>query len=375
MRLYKTIKNFTELIVIIFLEKVLPKHSPIKNTLMFLNTGFIGDLLVSSVLCENDQLFDKYSRVVFIIKKEYLTLFSNYSGKIRFIGYNYKKYKYSFIYKYSFLSYLRSFGFEKVFNLTAARGILSEEITLLSGAVEKYCLNSDHKYLGKFISNHIEKKYTSVLNLNVMNEYEKHFELLKLFFNSVGAQLNFNNKKTFQKISTLKKVNIKPGNRFIVIAPFSREGYKDWPLEYFRIVIENLRKDYLIILIGTKKQGTSLLKLKNGLDNVQIEAGTLEINEIPSLILKAELFIGLDSGITHMALKLGTPILAIIGGGQFNRFLPFRESASVRYLYNKLDCFNCEWNCLLEQKYNCIKGVRTEDVMQSIDELLKAINR
>lgn len=364
------IKNFIELPIIVVLKTILPKHVPKRNSILFINNGFIGDLIISSILCENDHLFSKYDKVIFVVKNQYKELFADYSGSIEFIGYNYKKYKYSLLYKYSFLKYLRSFGFGKVYNLTAARGIISEEITLLSGAEEKYCLNSDKQYLGKLIGKNIENQYNSIITLKSVNEYEKHFELLRFAFNNKNPLSIYLNKKTFKESDIQGKLNFILNNKYIVIAPFSLERYKDWPTKHFKKLIEYLEKKYIVVLIGNKDQSFDLIKLKDNFNNVHIAAGTLLINEIPSLISKAVMFVGLDSGITHMAVKLGIPTLSIIGGGQFNRFLPFGESQTVRYLYYKMNCFNCEWNCPFEKK-DCIELVSVASVIDNIQQLLE----
>lgn len=363
------IKNFLEFFVMIILENILPKPKVISGTLLFINTGFIGDLIISSLLCENDQLLKRYNKVLFIVKKRYLSIFNDYNGIIKFIGIDYDLYKKSIVYKYRFLKNLRIHGIARVFNLNAARGIISEELTMLSGADEKYCLNKKSKFINALIDKFILKKYSSEYKVSERNEYDKHFELLLTFFGARQAQINYTNKKTFNVQISPRKINYENADRYIAIAPFTSENYKDWPVNNFRTVIESLCKEYLIILVGSSEQKDKLGLLQGNLDNVLVEAGTLDLNEIPFLISRSKLFIGLDSGLTHMALKLDVPVLAVIGGGEFQRFLPFRQSEKVKYLFNNMDCFNCDWQCIYERKY-CIEDVSAEEVIGTANQLL-----
>lgn len=110
-----------------------------KKSILFINTGQIGDLMVSSLLLDNDDIFDN-SRVYFLIKDKYLELFKEYYGKVEIIGYNYQRYKWSIFFKIKFIKYLHSLKLSKCYNVTSARGILNDEMSLLSGADEVYCL-------------------------------------------------------------------------------------------------------------------------------------------------------------------------------------------------------------------------------------------
>lgn len=370
MNIFSYLKNYYELLIIFLLGRILPEYIPHDNSILFINTGFIGDLLVSSILCENDFIFSKYEKIIFLIKKEYIDLFLDYKGKIKFYGIDYKRYKYSLIYKYWILKYLSNQRFYKVFNLTAARGILCEEITLLSGAKEKYCLNSNRKYLGQFIGTLIDKKYTQVIANNIFNEYEKHLELLRSLSEETKPDLLFYNKNTFDYKNKLESPDFDDSTKYVVIAPFSSERNRDWPKDKFKKLIQKLSKKIKVVLIGSKSQRCDLINLRAEINNVLVYAGNLQLNEIPSLLSRSELFIGIDSGMTHLALKLGTPLIGIIGGGMFNKFFPINVSLNTVFVYKELDCFNCTWKCIKSEKY-CLTDVEVSEIIELANRMLK----
>ena len=152
------IKSLIDLFILVILRLLLKPFFAKSNNILFINTGQIGDLIVSSIILENDIVFEGKGEIVFVVKDQYLQLFKNYNGKVKILGYNYIKYKYSLLYKYKFLMNLRHIGFKKCYNLTTARGILNDQMALLSGAEEIYCLNSNWKYLTNFFGKKLDKK-------------------------------------------------------------------------------------------------------------------------------------------------------------------------------------------------------------------------
>ncbi|MFA5404142.1 MAG: hypothetical protein WC358_04335, partial [Ignavibacteria bacterium] len=88
------------------------------KNILFYNSEKIGDLMVSSMILENDELFPDEREIYFLIKEEYYTLFEKYNGKIKIITYNYKKYKWNLPYRISFLKKIRSFKIDGFYNLT-----------------------------------------------------------------------------------------------------------------------------------------------------------------------------------------------------------------------------------------------------------------
>jgi len=55
-----------------------------------------------------------------------------------------------------------------------------------------------------------------------------------------------------------------------------------------------------------------------------------------------------DSGPAHVSIALGTPTVAIVGGGHFGCFVPYPEAVTppaARFLYEKMECYHCFWSC------------------------------
>jgi hypothetical protein len=89
---------------------------------------------------------------------------------------------------------------------------------------------------------------------------------------------------------------------YAVIHPFSGSARKNWPLGKFRAMAEKLER-------------VMPVKWCAGEEDPPLE-GAVRIDDLYELacwLAKARLYIGNDSGITHLAAAVGTPVLALFG--------------------------------------------------------------
>jgi heptosyltransferase III len=89
---------------------------------------------------------------------------------------------------------------------------------------------------------------------------------------------------------------------FAVIHPFSGSPKKNWPLEKFRALANQLER----VMPVRWCAGDDDPPLDNA---VRIS----DLYELACWLVRARLYIGNDSGITHLAAAVGTPVLAIFG--------------------------------------------------------------
>ena len=93
-----------------------------------------------------------------------------------------------------------------------------------------------------------------------------------------------------------------PRENFAVIHPFSGSARKNWPLEKFRAVAAALERTMPVRWCA----GADDPSLP---DAVRID----DLYQLACWLARARLYIGNDSGITHLAAAVGTPVLAIFG--------------------------------------------------------------
>ncbi|MCK9424622.1 MAG: hypothetical protein M0Q21_01130 [Ignavibacteriaceae bacterium] len=339
------------------------------KALLFINTSVLGDVTISSLLLD-DEIFLVHDDIYFLYPDEYFEFFTNYNGKVKLLPYNQKKYKWSLSYRIRLLSKLRRLKLEACFNLTSARRTSGDEIALLSGANKIYCFeNSWRKNLNAF-SKIVDTMYSEILFKGVVNEYERHFLVMELFgwerkghLDGRGKFLNkCNNLETLRLIDRL--------GDYLVVAPLAADPKRTWGKDNYITLIKKFSEHLNIAVIGSKHEKKELNELFTFNNNkVSVFAGSLSLNDIAFLIYKSKLFVGNDSGLTHLALCTKTPIIAIIGGGTFGKYLPFDDSEIRKYFYYELECFGCEWKCIYDERY-CLKEVKLEDVYNTATKLL-----
>jgi ADP-heptose:LPS heptosyltransferase len=79
----------------------------------------------------------------------------------------------------------------------------------------------------------------------------------------------------------------------IVVHPFSASSAKNWPLDRFHLVVERLDAEWAVNRDGSPR-----------IENLY---------ELACWLRGARLYIGNDSGITHLAAAVGTPVVALFG--------------------------------------------------------------
>ncbi len=102
------------------------------------------------------------------------------------------------------------------------------------------------------------------------------------------------------------------------IAPGTRNALKSWGRERFLELAHLLREqgDFRIVLIGgdTDRSDTQFIAESLPTANVADLAGTLPIDDVPPIFAGLDLFIGGDTGTTHMAAAMGVPTICIYSG-------------------------------------------------------------
>lgn len=93
-----------------------------------------------------------------------------------------------------------------------------------------------------------------------------------------------------------------PRENFAIIHPFSGGARKNWPIEKFRLFARSLER-------------TMPVYWCRGMDDPPL-TGAVEIENLYDLacwLARAALYVGNDSGITHLAAAVGTPVFAVFG--------------------------------------------------------------
>jgi len=154
----------------------------------------------------------------------------------------------------------------------------------------------------------------------------------------------------------------------IVLHPGSGSDRKNWPFNNFLQVAELLRKkNYAIVwLLGpaehhlkTPEQDTTFIDLS--------------LIECVNVLSHCTVYIGNDSGITHLAAAAGCNVIALFGPSDPFVWRPV-GSGTVKVLYQQCECSPCHTNNSkpLPCDRSCLNTILPESVIASIEEIIES---
>ncbi len=91
----------------------------------------------------------------------------------------------------------------------------------------------------------------------------------------------------------------------------------------------------------------------------------------PSLLRRARLYFGGETGPLQLALAVGTPVVCLLGGGRFGRLFPAGDPRRNRAVHLGMDCFGCNWRCRYDS-IRCIQEIGEEHAWRELAALLAA---
>lgn len=159
----------------------------------------------------------------------------------------------------------------------------------------------------------------------------------------------------------------------IVLHPGSSRGlaWKRWSLDRFvelgRELFEKWQGE--ILFIGGKDEEDLLPLLQSKVNYpARILIDRLSLWETANLLTKANLFIGNDCGITHLAAAVGTKTLALFGPSDPVKNRPFGENARIISRHEL--CRGCVPHLSLQCGLKCLDAIEVEEVLATVSEIL-----
>jgi ADP-heptose:LPS heptosyltransferase len=164
---------------------------------------------------------------------------------------------------------------------------------------------------------------------------------------------------------------------YIVLAPGAGSPIRVWPIsrlaEIGRILAN--RHDLDIIVVGStaERETGEIIARSIPSDRVKNLAGSLPLIQLPSLIAGARLYVGNDTGTTHLAAGLDVPTVAIISGvPELEVWYP--SGRKVIVIAGRIACSPCYLKEAAQCPFEvaCIMEITLEDVLNACEDLLNS---
>jgi hypothetical protein len=154
-------------------------------------------------------------------------------------------------------------------------------------------------------------------------------------------------------------------NRGVPLAtlhPGAGSRIKRWPLERFVRLAWHLTREgkrQLLIVEGPAESGLAAQIAKELPEVDVIRAESLSLDILAAVIVKSGLFVGNDSGITHLAAALGIPSIALFGPTLPQHWAPL--GANMTVLWDPKDCSACNAS---GNDHTCLENITVEEVLR-----------
>jgi len=160
------------------------------------------------------------------------------------------------------------------------------------------------------------------------------------------------------------------GKRLALIHPAAAFATKQWAAENFARVVEYLdRAGFSSAAIVGPGQDKVLDELQRNC-SAPITTFNLSLPEVSALASRAELFVGNDSGIAHMAAAVGTPSVVIFGSSNIAHWRPWSRAES-EVVFEEMPCQPCHgYFCEQFEQPECILRVPVNRVVAAIERVL-----
>jgi ADP-heptose:LPS heptosyltransferase len=163
----------------------------------------------------------------------------------------------------------------------------------------------------------------------------------------------------------------------LLVFPFSSERIKDIPEG---LLVNSLRQFLPVCGLAlefafTPADRPRYMELAAKLAHEGLPVPTLvETTSLGALIERVEgcsAVLSADTGPAHIAGALDKPMVALLGGGHFGTFAPWRRSERQEWLSHPMDCYQCQWFCKHSEPY-CITRISPESVAGALTRVVRS---
>jgi len=154
---------------------------------------------------------------------------------------------------------------------------------------------------------------------------------------------------------------------------------KEWPLERFASLADRLIKEAgaTVVLFGAPRETAAARKLAEFVKSPRLVdcAGRLNLPEFVAALEQIDLFVGNDSGTTHLATGMNVPTLCLFSGvAPFGRFAPSMGD-NVSILHHPVPCAPCHLPAIADcpREHLCMTALTVDDAMSEAVRMLDVL--
>lgn len=145
------------------------------------------------------------------------------------------------------------------------------------------------------------------------------------------------------------QAGVPDSSQLLAVHPWTSNPRKQWPVDRFRALMQRLvqRADLTIVVIGARDeqvQTAGLVEACRGTGRVLNLAGRCSLRDLAALLKRVRVLVSNDSGPMHVAVAVGTPVVALFGtaeaGSHPTRWGPWGTTHTV--IHHSLEAITVE---------------------------------
>lgn len=159
----------------------------------------------------------------------------------------------------------------------------------------------------------------------------------------------------------------------IIVSPFSNSLVRDWPGASYsaliQLLLESLPAEVLIRVIGTQSQAMRADEIVRSLDAARVfnDCGRYAWAVVEAALGRASCVIGNNSGIAHLAARLGIPTVCVFGGShQRAEWRPIGPNVTI--ISRAIWCSPCHLDRLAQCHHDkaCLREIDPAEVAKAV---------
>ena len=291
---------------------------------------------------------------------------------------NVKKFKTFSSYRSNILRKVNSFGAQIAVQPTFSREFYhGDSLVRASNAFHKVSSVGDmsnRNWLKKTLA---DGWHTDLIpaSTQIMTELERNAE----FFSGISGKTH---KVLYPKldIPQIETSSNWAKREYYVLFPGVGAAIRQWSVESFAEIANRIYEATGLdgILDGAPNE-KPLAESIQDLSKAPLEWAGTRLGELPELLKYAKFVVSSETSAVYIAAAVETPVICVLGGAYFGRFLPYPESAGQKIVLKTvsypMSCFGCNADCVYEldkdEPAPCISNISVDAVWQEVEKIIE----
>jgi ADP-heptose:LPS heptosyltransferase len=291
---------------------------------------------------------------------------------------NVKKFKTFSSYRRNILRKVNSFGAQIAVQPTFSREFYhGDSLVRASNAFHKVSSVGDmsnRNWLKKTLA---DGWHTDLIpaSTQIMTELERNAE----FFSGISGKTH---KVLYPKldIPQIETSSNWAKREYYVLFPGVGAAIRQWSVESFAEIANRIYEATGLdgILDGAPNE-KPLAESIQDLSKAPLEWAGTRLGELPELLKYAKFVVSSETSAVYIAAAVKTPVICVLGGAYFGRFLPYPESAGQKIVLKTvsypMSCFGCNADCVYEldkdEPAPCISNISVDAVWQEVEKIIE----